>query len=290
MSQDALQADWIAAEVDDDQLRVWPMQGDTPLTLMSCPCGPAGLTADLVSLTSSWLFGGALPVVLSGHDGAPAMPVPCKPLDLDPGADIAGVKRFTLHPLPGLHQTSPSAVMHAATVRIAGFLSLNPTWDGVLCLPGRHTHWAQISAGEVVSFQSFATLALQRALGELPDLAEAFDDCDWDRDAFGDAVSDTLSRPERLAARIAELQADIQLNSPDAAIIRGRLSGLLIGAELSAARPYWLGQAIALVGEDHNSAPYAHALGQQGLGVTITDSQRMTLAGLTAGYKRLKGN
>ncbi|WP_406648507.1 2-dehydro-3-deoxygalactonokinase [Aliisedimentitalea scapharcae] len=287
MSQDTFRADWIAASFDGCQLRAWPMQGGDPLQMLSCPSGPAGVVADLVSLTSSWLTPAPLPVVLSGDTEIRPIQVPCKPLDLRPRTDTDRHTRIVLHALPGLSQSAPCAIMHNAAIRVAGFLSLNTDWDGVICLPGAQTHWAQISAGEVVSFQSFLTLSTLGAMAELPGLEAAFSDADWDRDTLADAVSDAMSKPERLAARMAEVQADMALNAPAPAHSHARLMGLLIGAELAAARPYWLGQNLAVIGDDTQSAPYAAALGQQGVAATIADAQRMTLAGLTAAWRRL---
>ena len=287
MSQDMFRADWIAAAFDGQDLKAWPMQGSEPLQMLSCPIGPAGVVADLVSLTSSWLSPNPVPVVLSGDNMTTPVAVPCKPLELVPQSDPQRHPRIVLHSLPGLAQAAPCAIMQTAAIRIAGFLSLNTDWDGVICLPGDQTHWALVSAGEVVSFQSFLTLSTLTSLAELPVLAPAFSDADWDRDALADAVSDAMSKPERLAARLAEIQADMILNNPAPASSLGRLLGLLIGAELAAARPYWLGQNLAVIGDDLHSAPYAAALGQQGLTATIADAQRMALAGLVAAWRRV---
>ena len=49
----------------------------------------------------------------------------------------------------------------------------------------------------------------------------------------------------------------IRLTAPQA---RARLSGTLIGAELAAARPYWLGQKVAVIGAQAVSATYLRAL------------------------------
>jgi 2-dehydro-3-deoxygalactonokinase len=66
----------------------------------------------------------------------------------------------------------------------------------------------------------------------------------WDEAAFDTAGDDALSQPERPGARLFSLRAEglIAGLTPDAA--RARLSGLLIGMELAAARPYWLGQPV----------------------------------------------
>ena len=109
-----------------------------------------------------------------------------------------------------------------------------------------------------------------------------------DAETFNAAVSDALSNPAKLAARLFAIRAAdlLQAASPTAA--RAQLSGLLIGAELAAARPYWLGQSIAILGPDAPARLYAQALGAQGVPATLADAPRMTLAGLTAAYRLLK--
>ena len=56
--------------------------------------------------------------------------------------------------------------MRGEETQIAGALSLMPGFDGVLCLPGTHSKWAQICAGEVVSFQTFMTGEMFALLSE----------------------------------------------------------------------------------------------------------------------------
>ena len=50
--------------------------------------------------------------------------------------------------------------------------------------------------------------------------------------------------------------------------------------ELAAAKPYWLGQNVALLGASGLVAHYRTALEAQGLPVLIADADRMTLEGL----------
>ena len=69
-----------------------------------------------------------------------------------------------------------------------------------------------------------------------------------DDTAFDDALSDGLSRPERLAGRLASIRADLALNDIPPPTAEARLAGTLIGAELAAARAYWLGQTLAVIG------------------------------------------
>ncbi|WP_277620928.1 2-dehydro-3-deoxygalactonokinase [Pseudophaeobacter leonis] len=98
-----------------------------------------------------------------------------------------------------------------------------------------------------------------------------------------------MSRPERLASRLAELQATVQLQSGDNTEMAGKLWGYLLGAELAAARPYWLGQNLALIAEDALASPYLAALSAQGLPVTRAQPDRMALEGLVQAWRHMQG-
>jgi len=162
--------------------------------------------------------------------------------------------------LPGFAQDRPADVIGGwARLRIAGYLARHPNWDGVMhATDGGVGHWIRISAGEAVSSQSFLTPRLIAVLGGAanPD---------------PEAVEDSLSRPERLAAhlRVAELAGKA-----------GAVSGHLIGAELAAARPYWLGQRVALL--EASSSPYAGALAAQGVPCDVCDPEALVAEGLLA--------
>lgn len=230
-----------------------------------------GLLALLHSYAAQDPAAKARPVFISGSGlAAPAM-VPANPAELPTSTLV--LDGWQLQLVPGLQQTAPTALMQGPETQISGFLARNPKWDGVICLPGLTTHWAQVSADEVVSFQSFLTAQLFGALCQN-------ETSNWSLSALQDATADTMSRPERLASRLAELAVHTQRNSKDSAELSGLLWGYLIGAELAAARPYWLGQNLTLIGADVHAAPYAAALEAQGLPVTRAQVPPMALAGL----------
>lgn len=186
--------------------------------------------------------------VVQVGDGAPdVLPAPVLP---DAG------KR-----LPALSQDNPADIVSGwVRLWIAGFLQGRPNWDGVICaLQGDVSHWLHISAEEVVSSQSFLTPRLIAPLG-------------GGMEVDTEAVSDTMSRPERLAAllRVAELTGNA-----------GAITGYLIGAELAAARPYWLGQQLGVIGGDAATAKaYAKALEAQGVPVEQAASEDVLAQGL----------
>ena len=69
-----------------------------------------------------------------------------------------------------------------------------------------------------------------------------------------------MSRPAAIASDLFSLRAQSLLTGLGPVVARSRLSGLLIGIELAAARPYWLGQDVAIVASDSPGDAYAEAL------------------------------
>ncbi|MEP5731012.1 MAG: 2-dehydro-3-deoxygalactonokinase [Sulfitobacter sp.] len=290
--------DWIAIDWGTSNLRGWAMQGGRALASAQSDDGMSSLTRDrfepaLQALTAPWNLTAQTPVIACGMVGsrqgwveAPYRAVPCTPLS----AMMIKVPNTNLnvYVLPGLRQSTPSDVMRGEETQIAGFLALNPEWDGVICLPGTHTKWVQISAGEVVSFQTYMTGEMFALLSDSSVLRHSVLGEGWDDATFDFAIEEALSKPEKLAARLFSIRAGDLLDATPPEVSRARLSGLLLGAELAAARPYWLGMNIAILGANALSAPYARALKTQGAPATIADAERMTLAGLTAAYRQLK--
>ena len=284
---------WIAAEARGPDWTFWAMSGDNAKmqaqARLEHGADDPGFAAAYLPLCDVLGAPSDIPLIVSGLEQGLPSPVPTRPggckavvpsMDASTGS---GPDRGELLAVPGLSQTAPAALMRYEGARISGFLSLNPSWDGVICLPGATTHWALVSADEVISFQSFLTTSMVSAA-----LARAGLPPDgWSPQALADSAADTISKPELTAARLAEAVAGHTLNAADTQDTAGKIWGALIGAELAAARPYWLGQNLALIGAQNHAAPYATALKAQGLSVTIADADRMSLAGLTRAWRQL---
>ncbi len=170
---------------------------------------------------------------------------------LSVGGDVAETVPIPVIPhrtdvFPGLSQTKPEDDADAwVRMSAMGFLTGNADWDGVLVIiSGGRSHWLHISADEVVSFQSSLTPHLVSVLGG----AAGYD---------LDLISEILSRPERLAFALSRGQ-----RMGDGAYI----TAALLGAELAAMRPYWLGQKLAIITPD-DAPDYATALMAQGCAV-----------------------
>lgn len=304
----APRADWIAVDWGTTRLRAWAMaDSGTILDAAASDRGMATLGREafegaLLDLAGPWIGtddaprrDGPVTAIACGMVGsrqgwveAPYARAPCAalpgPLVLAPTAD----PRLSVRVIPGIRQDSPADVMRGEETQIAGLLALNPGWDGVVCLPGTHTKWVHVSADEVVSFQTFMTGELFATLGQATVLRHSVAATGWDDAAFAAALDEGMARPERLAARLFALRAEHLLHGQSGEAARARLSGLLIGAELAAARPYWLGQQVAVLGGGGAARPYVDALATQGVPATLVDAERATVAGLTAAWRRLR--
>jgi 2-dehydro-3-deoxygalactonokinase len=96
-----------------------------------------------------------------------------------------------------------------------------------------------------------------------------------------------MSKPETLAARLFRIRAEDLLTGTAPEVARAQLSGLLIGAELAAARPYWLGQQVTVIGDAPLAGLYVAALEAQGAPAGQARAEAMTRAGLHAAYLSL---
>jgi 2-dehydro-3-deoxygalactonokinase len=296
-----IKADWIAVDWGTSNMRAWAMStSGTVLAEVCTDQGMSKLARDgfepaLLSVIGDWM-NGPTTVIACGMVGsrqgwieAPYAKTPCQTLPAGLVHAPTTHPDLTVQVIPGIMQADPADVMRGEETQISGFLALNPNWDGVICLPGTHTKWVHISANEVISFQTFMTGELFDTIAKQTVLRHSIAADGWDDAAFAQGLDAAIARPERLAARLFSLRAQGLLNGMSGETARAHLSGLLIGAELAGAKPYWLGQQIAVIGDSGLSQLYIKALGTQSAPATQVNATAITLAGLTAAYRRLKG-
>jgi 2-dehydro-3-deoxygalactonokinase len=299
MMPDDCRADWIAVDWGTSSLRAWAMTGDAVLEARQSDdgmgrLGPGLFEPALKQLIDDWLGDQPLPVLACGMVGARQgwseaayRPVPCAPL----GAPFHHIhpddRRFTVHIIPGLSQLDPADVMRGEETQIAGFLSSEPDFEGVLALPGTHNKWVTLRGGRVTGFRTVMTGEVFALLSGQSVLRHGMGQ-GWCDTAYADGVTAAIGRPADLPLALFALRAEGLLKglSPDAA--RARLSGLLIGAELAATRPMWQDEPIALLGAGRLSQLYATALDLVGAKARVTDGAALTLAGLTRAFRLLQ--
>lgn len=218
---------WIGTLNDDGEQLAWLFDGDACV-------GPAPKASDVLPLR----FGAGHPEQVPAH--------------VRDGGD--GV----------LTQPQPAGVLPTpARLALVGLCRVAKDFEGTACvIQGGRSHWVQLSADEVVSFQSYLSPRLAQTLGA------------GQRDRIDeDALGDTLSRPERLAT---------QLSSAELTANPGATLGHLLGAELSATRPYWLGARVALIATGPMAASYAQAFKTQGLMLEEHDLRDLQQQGMIA--------
>lgn len=292
--------DWIAVDWGTSNLRAWAMwRGhDEPLDHAQSDAGMAGLARDgfepaLLALIEPWLAGavGPVPVIACGMVGArqgwieaPYASAPCPalaaPLTRAPTAD----PRLAVWITNGVSQSIPDDVMRGEETQIAGVMAAIPAFDGVICLPGTHCKWARVAAGQIIEFRTFMTGEVFALLASQSVLRHSVESEAWDTAAFAEAVGEVARDPAALPATLFGIRAASLLSDQSHATARARLSGLLIGAELAAARAWWDNREVVLIGADTLTQNYAIALAHLGGCSRSSDAPEMTLRGLTQAH------
>lgn len=287
---------WIAVDWGSSHLHACAMdQNNQVLEHRHMPVETGGLVPEafepaLLSLINDWLSGGrSVQVLACGAPGAkgawvatPFVKAPCVPPNQTQAKSAPmSDERVSVQILPGVAQDRPADVMQGEETVIAGYLAKHPKFDGILCLPGAQTKWVHISAGEIVSFRSYMTVEQFQWLSDTSTLRGSLGTDGLDEQRFGDAVSRALSQPETVA-EVFSIYAEQLISVPKPVLARSHVLGLLIGVELRATRPYWLGQPVEIIGDDEMAALYLQALSVQGVGVGCTARGELALAGLIA--------
>ena len=250
---------------------------------------PEGFEPALQMLVQPWLSDASRMVAVGcgmvgsrqGWVEVPYIETPCPPSGPLTRAPVSGdaLKVFIA---PGVMQKSPADVMRGEETQVAGLLAQRPDFEGVVCLPGTHSKWVRVSAGRILSFQTFLTGELFTLLAEQSVLRFSVSREGWNDDAFLEAVRAGLEDPASIFSRVFSLRAETLLEDLDSAVARARLSGYLLGGELAATKDYWQGQYVALLGSEKISMAYSAGLRAQGSEVEVLDGESLTLAGLHA--------
>lgn len=297
---------WIAADWGTSNLRIWGIDVSGNVVFQrSSQDGMGGLApADFEPALLS-LIGDALPpskktqVLICGMAGAkqgwaeaPYAQVPCVPSGLNPITVATQDKRLNVSILPGLSQQKPFDVMRGEETQIAGFLDHEKGFEGVLCMPGTHTKWVNISNNKVQDFQTTMTGELFSLVSKQSVLRHSLakdQSSSWDQTSFENAIDETVKYPNHSITRLFEIRAASLLSNqtPDQAI--SRLSGLLIGAEINATKSMWLDKQIVIIGAATLCTLYQSALSAFACKAKTADYGDLSLAGLKAAFASLNG-
>ncbi|MEL7525772.1 MAG: 2-dehydro-3-deoxygalactonokinase [Pseudomonadota bacterium] len=292
-------ADWIAVDWGTTNLRVWALDSrDAILAHRSSGKGMSSLSRNefepaLLTLVDDLIAPGAkTPVIICGMAGsrqgwaeAPYKSTPCTPPALKDATVVAtDDRRLDVRILPGIKQTEPADVMRGEETQIAGFLAEAPGHTGTLCLPGTHTKWVSLKDGIVEHFRTCMSGELFALLTRQSVLRHSVDSSDLDAAAFENAVQEVTDRPHVFAASLFGIRASGLVSDMPADTARGRLSGLLIGAELASVKDDFDLSSVSLLGSDHIARAYQAALGKLGHAASMLDAESTTLNGLALAH------
>nr|WP_067288915.1 2-dehydro-3-deoxygalactonokinase [Marinobacterium profundum] len=296
-------ADWIAVDWGTSRMRAWAMTDDG-ITLASTSSdkgmgslAPHQFEAALLDAISPWLNPGrTTPVVACGMVGARQgwveaayRAVPCAPAGELMSVAVAD-SRIAVYLCPGLKQQTPADVMRGEETQVAGLLAAHPGFEGVVCLPGTHSKWVRVHEGQLTAFQTFMTGELYALLATQSVLRHSVAAQGWDDAAFAGAIATALQNPADVSGRLFSLRAEALLADLAPQTARARLSGYVIGLELAAARAYWDGQPVAIIGATQLGLHYSQGLQQLGAQSDIHDGEALTLKGLHAAYQQMTGD
>lgn len=233
----------------------------------------------------------AIPVLICGMAGArqgwvevPYLKTPTRLDALYEGAvrvEADGDVRI----LPGIAQAEAGRpdVMRGEETQLLGVIDSGFT--GLLCIPGTHSKWIRIDAGEVVEFSTYMTGELFSVISRNSLLAyavEADDQFAADSQPFREGVATALASPSALTSSLFRLRAAQLLGFQERSQGTDRLSGLLIGTEIAdAMHRFDQPRSLRLLQAGRLGRLYEAALRKHGLDVTAVDAEQASRHGLS---------
>jgi 2-dehydro-3-deoxygalactonokinase len=154
--------------------------------------------------------------------------------------------------------------------------------EGTVCLPGTHSKWARIKGGRLVGFRTMMTGEMFALLGERSILrhtviSDGWAD-GWADDDFIAAVREAHAAPARAFASLFGLRAGPLLFADKTPHGASRLSGLMIGAEISSCLADH--QHLYLAATGALATRYAAALRCLGIDFDMIDADQAVRTGL----------
>jgi 2-dehydro-3-deoxygalactonokinase len=281
------------------RLRLYLRQGKSVLDRRDGP-GISALTRSpkdtFLDLVGDWREARPSGAVLCGMVGsrigwleAPYAPCPASAEDLRERVLTLEADGLPVSIIPGLSCLNPLGgpdVMRGEETQILGALELDPRLKKgrhLLVLPGTHSKWTVVTDGQITGFltapvgETFALLRQHSTLAAGADPGLQGTD-----EGFALGLQRIAERgPALLPHLLFETRSRQLINALPAADAVGFLSGLLIGADVAAARQ-WFGPlgTVVLIGAPALNTFYGQAIAGQGGTTTAIDGDSAVLAGL----------
>jgi len=297
MDQDVV----IVGDWGTSRLRLWLRQGKAVIHRRDGP-GVSALTdtpeKTFLDLVGDWREANPARAVMCGMVGsrigwreAAYAPCPAGVADVADKALNFEADGLPVTLVPGLSCVNPLGgpdVMRGEETQVFGALSLNlalKTGRHLLVLPGTHNKWTVVEDGKVAGFvtapvgETFALLKQHSTLA-----AGGGARVDGSAEGFARGLARVAEHgAARLTHLMFETRARQLLDGMSPADAMGYLSGLLVGADVAAARG-WFGpmDAVTVIGAGGLCDLYVQALAQAGVQAATVDGDAAVLAGLAA--------
>lgn len=294
---------WVAVDWGTSNLRGWGIAADGSTVFEKASAKgmgkltreqfPTALAELLEGVTSS--RSGQLEVLICGMAGArqgwleaPYLQAPTDLRGLIAGAVRPDMDGSNIAPaiLPGICQKAGADdVMRGEETQLLGLAALDPGFSGMVCMPGTHSKWAQLSGTHIERFSTAMTGELFEVLRSHSVLRHSLSgdlDGPGRAEGFAAGAQAGLDHPEQLLGTLFQVRASALLSGRQPDWCAGYLSGLLIGAEIGGNRHLIGTQAVPLIGSPALCALYAQVLDMAGARGEIRDATEITLAGLKA--------
>lgn len=296
-------AEWIAVDWGTSNIRAWGVAPDGAVAFeRSSPKGMGKLQRHEFPTALEELLDGIsaqrsdrLDVLICGMAGAkqgwheaPYLEAPTDLRGLIAGAVEPPMPGSRLWPriLPGVCQKNGADnVMRGEETQLLGLYALQPGYSGVVCMPGTHSKWAQLSGSRLEHFSTAMTGEMFEVLKTSSVLRHSFNgDLDGPKraDGFVAGANAGLEHPEQLLGLLFQVRAGSLLSGRTPDWCAGFLSGLLIGTEIGANRHLIGSEPVPLIGSTALGALYVQVLEMAGAHGEVKNATDVVLAGLKA--------
>jgi len=240
---------------------------------------------------------GKLDILLGGMVGSnigwrmtPYVPCPLKLSDIVSNLDTFEDRGHRVAIVPGvscINRLGQPDVMRGEEVQIIGWLQRRMATsddEQLLCLPGTHTKWVQMTNGRMASFTTSVTgeaYSVFRDHSVLVATANSGNRPPTDSESFAAGVSVAIEHGDDLLQLLFSTRSRALLQNDICVDASSYLSGLLVGADVRSALRNVRGSdvVVELIGELNLCEKFATAIGQFGFRSNITDGDEAGFEG-----------
>ncbi|WP_158780438.1 2-dehydro-3-deoxygalactonokinase [Pantoea sp. BAV 3049] len=279
---------WIAVDWGSTHLRGWLFADDQCVQQLQLPLGITQLhgqsPADIFGqYIAPWREDAPVPVVMAGMIGSDAgwrrTPYLACPTSLSDLSERLCEVADNVWIVPGLmvQRADGCDVMRGEETQLAGVIQLMPAQCYVM--PGTHCKWVDVDDGQICHFSTAMTGELHHLLMDHSLTGKGLPAQQADNDAFKLGLERGMDTPS-LISRLFTARADRLLGTLAVTSVADYLSGLLIGAEVSAFCRQKKSGAVTLVGSPQLNARYRQAFERINIAVTECPGDNAFLQGI----------